>query len=68
MQAIAAAGEDAAIVGSAIAVIIEELTPDRDRMVEALQVYVTRIQGSLEPGSEIGSDFRSEGEPEERIP
>ena len=49
VQAIAAAGGDAAIVGSAIAAIIEEHTQDRDRMIEALRVYVTRMRGALEP-------------------
>jgi tryptophan synthase alpha chain len=48
MQAIAAAGGDAAIVGSAIAAIIEEHTPNTDRMLEALRVYVTMMRGSLD--------------------
>ena len=49
MQAIAAAGGDAAIVGSAIAAIIEEHTQDTDRMIEALGVFATRMRGALEP-------------------
>lgn len=76
MQAIAAAGGDAAIVGSAIASIIEEHTQNTDRMIEALRAYVTMMRGSLEPrskdrskdGSKIGSDFGSEDVSEERIP
>lgn len=68
MQAIAAAGGDAAIVGSAIAAIIEEHTQDTDRIIEALRVYVTQMRRSLEPGSEDGSDSGAEDVTEERIP